>query len=72
MNDKQYLKDCGRAIDSKIPDNHGFILLVVPFGESPDNRLKYTASVNRDDAINVLREFLFHCGAGEEWMKHIK
>jgi hypothetical protein len=68
--DKEYLKEAARVVESKLPDNHGFILLAIPFG--PDARLSYIASIQREDAIKVLKEFLFHCGAAEEWMQHIK
>lgn len=70
--DKEYLKEAARAVEAKLPDNHGFILLVAPFGDGPDNRLTYIASMRREDAINVLKEFLLKAGAAEEWMKHIK
>lgn len=72
MIDKEYLKEAARAIEARLPDNHGFILLVTPFGDSPDNRLTYVASIQREDAINVLKEFLIKAGAAEDWMKHIK
>ncbi len=61
-----------RVVDSKLPDNHGFILLAFPFGESPDNRLIYTASCQRADAIKMLKEFLFALGESEAWMNHIR
>lgn len=70
--DREYLKEAARAVDAKLPDNHGFILLVAPYGENPDNRLTYIASMQREDAINVMKEFLLKAGASEDWMKHIK
>ena len=70
--DKEYLKEAARAIGAKLPDNHGFILLVAPFGEGENNRLTYISSMNRADAINVLKEWLIKASGEEEWMKHIK
>jgi hypothetical protein len=70
--DKQYLELCARLIDDRLPDNHGFILLVAPFGEGPDNRLRYVSSMSREDALSVLKEWLLKCGAAEDWMRHIK
>lgn len=70
--DKEYLKEAARAVEAKLPDNHGFILLVAPFGSGPNNRLAYIASMQREDAINVMKEFLLKAGAAEDWMRHIK
>lgn len=70
--DKTYLKLAAQAAEAKLPDNHGFILLVAPYGEGDNNRLSYISSMRRDDAINVLKEFLIKCGAAEDWMQHIK
>lgn len=70
--DKEYLKEAARVLETKLPDNHGFILLIAPFGDSPNNRLTYVANMRREDAINALKEFLLKAGAAEDWMKHIK
>lgn len=69
-NDREWLQLAAEAVQSKIPDNHGFILFVAPYG--PDGTLRYTATMRRDDAINVLKEFLIKAGAGEDWLNHIK
>lgn len=68
---KEYLNEAARAIDAKLPDHHGFILLAVPF-EGGDGRLKYISSLKREDAIKVLKEWFFHIGQQENWMQHIK
>lgn len=68
--DKEYLREAARAIEARLPDNHGFILLVAPYGE--DGRLRYIASVERASAIAMLKEFLIRAGAEEDWMKHLK
>jgi hypothetical protein len=70
--DKEYLEAAADAIQAKLPDNHGFILLATPFGESENNRLTYISNLRREDAIRVLKEWLIQAGGAEEWMKHIK
>lgn len=69
---KQYLQLAARAISAKLPDNHGFILLVAPFGDDPDRRLTYVSSMRREDAVALLKEWLIKAGAAEDWMQHIK
>lgn len=69
--DKEYLKLAAKAIQEKLPDHHGFILLAVPC-EGGDQRLKYISSLRREDAIKVLKEWLINASGEEEWMKHIK
>lgn len=70
--DKEYLKEAARAVESKLPDNHGFILLVAPFGEGVNNRLTYISTMQRESAINLLKEWLIKASGEEEWMKHLK
>lgn len=70
--DKEYLKEAARAVNAKLPDNHGFILIVAPFGEGENNRLTYISSMQRESAIALLKEWLLKAGAAEDWMKHIK
>lgn len=75
MSDKKYLQDCAVEIDKRLPDNHGFILMALPFGEpleGGENRLAYVSSMSRKDAINMLKEWLLHNDEEESWMKHIK
>lgn len=69
-NDKEWLREAANALQAKLPDNHGFLLLAAPYGD--DGRLYYCASMERADAINLLKEFLLKAGASEDWMKHIK
>ena len=69
--DKEYLKIAAQAVQDKLPDHHGFILLAVPF-DGGDGRLKYISSLKREDAINVLKAWLIQASGEEEWMKHIK
>ena len=72
MLDKEYLREIARLIDSKLPDNHGFILLTFPFGNDTDSRITYTAKGRREDCIAALKEFLITVSGPEEWLKHIK
>lgn len=72
MNDKEYLQAVGRDIAAKLPDNHGFICLTFPFGDDPGGRTQYISNAKREDAIKLIKEFLFRIGASEDWMKHIK
>ena len=69
---REFLKDMATVVESKLPDNYGFIVLAVPFNGEGDKRLVYTSNCNRPDAINLIKEFLIRCGAEEDWMKHIK
>jgi len=69
--DKEYLKLAAEAVNAKLPDNHGFILLVAPFGEAENSKLVYISTMRREDAINVLKEWLIKASGEEEWMKHI-
>ena len=69
--DKDYLCQAAKAINAKLPDNHGFILLVAPYGKVEGRRLGYISSMERECAINVLREWLIKASGPEEWMKHL-
>lgn len=70
--DKEYLKEAAKAVNAKLPDNHGFILLVAPYGEGENNRLTYISSMTRETAIAALKEWLIKSSGEEEWMKHLK
>jgi len=70
MRDKEYLRKAAKRMADALPDNHGFILLTMPLGEG--GRVAYCANIDRQDAINVLKEFLICTSGEEEWMKHIK
>lgn len=72
IHDREYLKEMGRELSKRLPDNHGFILLTFPFGSDEGQRIAYISNAQRTDAINCLKEFLIKAGAAEDWMKHIK
>ena len=69
--DKEYLKLAADEISATFPDNHGFVLLVTPFNVA-DARAHYISNITREDAIVMLKEFLFRVGSAEDWMKHIQ
>lgn len=68
---REYLADLAKTISERLPDNHGFVLLVTPT-DTPEPFVHYTASVERKSAIQILRSILFHWGEGENWMRHIR
>lgn len=68
--DKEYLREMAKLVQSKLPDNFGFLLLAAPFGDVK-GRLLYTSTMERAGAINLLKEFMLKSGDAEDWMKHI-
>lgn len=68
--DKEYLREMAKVVESKLPDNYGFIVFAFPFG--PGGRMFYLSNAQRADAINALKEWLIQASGEEEWMKHIK
>lgn len=68
--DREYLREAAKAVEAKLPDAHGFILLCAAHGEG--GRLFYISNMERKCAINVLKEWLIKASGEEEWMKHIK
>lgn len=72
--DKEYLKEAAKAVEAKLPDNHGFILLVAPFDRTLGGKARavYISSMTRESAISLLKEWLIKASGPEEWMKHIK
>lgn len=70
---KRRLNDIGHAVNERLPDGYGFIVFVAPIGEpTPDSRLNYISNLQRETAINSLKEWLIKAGAAEDWMRHIK
>lgn len=69
--DVAYLNHCGRAVNQFIPDNHQFILMVVPENDGTgEQRLRYISTLERETAVNVLKEWLL-TQSDEDWLKHI-
>lgn len=71
MKNRKWLQRAAQAAESKMPDNTGFILMGMPLG-GEDPRVFYVSNINREDAINVLKEWLIKSSGEEDWMKHIK
>lgn len=69
---KQYLVEACKAVHAKLPDNHGFILLVIEHGDARGKRLRYMSSLERGSAIQALKRWLFEQGEEENWIKHIQ
>lgn len=77
---RKQLNDIAHEIERRLPTKMGFILMVFPFGQpSPEDRppderamLNYVSNCKRQEAINVLKEWLIKCSAAEDWMKHLK
>lgn len=70
--DRAFLKEAAKAVEAKLPDNYGFILLAFPFNGEGDARLVYISNAERTGALNAMKEWMLKCGASEDWMKHIK
>lgn len=64
------LRDICHAINERLPEGHGFIVLT--FETGPGGILRYASNCQRSDCINALKEFLIKAGAAEDWMQHIR
>jgi hypothetical protein len=72
--DREFLQEAATALHAKLPDNWGFIVLAAPqTGTVPEaqQRVVYVSNLKREDAINVLKEWLIKASGPEEWMQHI-
>jgi hypothetical protein len=53
------LQALGRQIKGELPEGFGFVLLCSAYGGADENRaLLYTATMQRVDAIQLMREFI--------------
>lgn len=71
MSDTHYIQLAAEAAKAKLPDNYGILLFAVPL-TGGDNRLRYCSSIPREQAIQVVKEWLYHNGVKENWVKHIE
>lgn len=53
---EQKLKEIGRILKGVMPEGWGFTLLISSYGEG--GSMFYLSSVERQDAVNMLREFI--------------
>jgi hypothetical protein len=67
---KEYLQRIAGQIKAELPDGYGFFLLAAPYSGA-QSRASYISNMHREDAINVMKEFLIKAGAEEDWMKHL-
>jgi len=68
---EEWLKEVAREIDKMLPEKQGFILFAVPW-DGPDMRLRYVSNLQREDAVNLIKEWLVMASGEKEWMKHIE
>lgn len=62
-----------KLIDGFLPEGYHFTLFMAPFGDGTHgDRLRYASNANREQVLNMLKEWMLKCGAEEDWMKHIK
>jgi len=66
---REIMQDIAKDVKERIPEGHGFFVLVYPF-EGFDGRANYVSNGKREDVINSMKEFIIKCGHGEDWMKH--
>jgi hypothetical protein len=71
MNDiRERLQETAAAIAVRLPPHTGFILLACDFGEGEGRRTEYVANMRRDDALNLMAEFI-EKAKGSNWAKHL-
>lgn len=64
------LKVSEEMLSKAAGERMGVVILAVPFREN--TRLAYGSNIRREDAINLLKEWLIQASGEEEWMEHIK
>lgn len=69
--DREFVRLMAEAVQARIPDGYGFVVMAFPFGEGGTGRLVYASNAERADVVNLLKEWLIQCGAEEDWMRHL-
>lgn len=60
---KEYLELIAQEISKRLPDNHGFILLAVPYsGNGNERTINYVSNCQREDALRLLDRFMVKMG----------
>lgn len=73
MNDKAYIQQAASMVNSVIPDDHSFILMVAPNELQGDARISYVSTMTRESAMSVMKEFLLTaCDDDSTWLKHLE
>lgn len=67
---KEWMISAMRAAESKMPDSHAIMLFSYPIGHPGE--LRYSSTMAREDAIILMKQWLFVLGEKEAWMNHIK
>lgn len=67
---KGAMQDIARAVHRRIPRDHGFFVMVYPFGDSK-LRSHFVSNGNRQQIIATMKEFIIRNGSDEEWMNNI-
>lgn len=67
--EEEILQNLGRQIKGQIPEGFGFILLIAQLGEK--GTLLYTASVDRMDALQAMREFIAVQSEERNWQREM-
>lgn len=71
MNDPRgRMQDIAHAVNERLPDGYGFMVLVFPFNSS-EGRANYVSNGKREDVVNAMKEWLIKAGHDEDWMKHL-
>ena len=70
--DTERMRQVAKAVDDRLPDGFGFIVMAFPFeGIQDEPRLSYVSNANRSDVIKAVKEWLFTQGEAENWMEHV-
>ena len=57
-----------RRVDDELPEGWGFIVLVFPFGKSPDDPVLYVSNGTLESTCRVMQEFIDrHEKTPSEW-----
>jgi len=52
-----------------LPTDYGFIFFAFPTGDGDDHRVLYASNVEREDAVNAIKEWMIKRGLDEDWMR---
>lgn len=69
--DTTLMQSVAKAVDDTLPDGFGFMVFAFTFdGIVNEPRLQYASNARREDAVNVVSEWLGHQQNKENWGKH--
>lgn len=67
------VQNAAKACHAQLPDTHGFIIILMPFGDgNGEGKADYVSNVKREDAVAALKAILFRWGIDEQWMHQAK